>query len=173
VCANCHGVNGISVSPNFPILAAQMPSYLFAQLQAFKSHGREDPAGFEYMWGLSRGLSAEQMHGLADYFAAQAPTPGRAPSRGVDSRRGEAIYRTGLPDQNVPACAGCHGDRGQGTDSFPRLAGQHADYMVKQLMVFKETDQRPDGVAMKAVTHDLHPADMRDVTGFLQSLGSQ
>lgn len=171
VCSNCHGVNGISISPNFPILAAQTPTYLLNQLMAFKSHGREDPAGFEYMWGLSRSLSDEQMRGLADYFGAQGPAPTRGAPRGSDPTRGEGIYRAGLPDQGVPACAACHGDKGQGNDSFPRLAGQHSDYLIKQLTVFQQTDQRPAGVAMKAVTHDLRPADMRDVAAFLQAAG--
>lgn len=172
VCANCHGVNGISVSPNFPVLAAQTPAYLVAQLKAFRSHGREDPDGYEFMWGLSRSLTDVQVRGLAEYFAAQTPAPGRAPDKGADVPRGESIFRGGLPAQGVPACTACHGDRGQGNDAYPRLAGQHADYLIKQLVVFQSTDQRPAGAAMKAVTHELRPADMRDVAAFLQTTGS-
>src|SRR5512144_2957278 len=75
VCSNCHGIDGNSVSPNFPRLAAQQKDYFIAQLKEFRSHDRLDPAGFEYMWGLSRSLTDAQIEGLADYFAAQKPTP--------------------------------------------------------------------------------------------------
>uniref|UniRef100_UPI001930DEDC c-type cytochrome n=1 Tax=Herminiimonas sp. CN TaxID=1349818 RepID=UPI001930DEDC len=77
VCSNCHGVQGISESPNFPNLAAQTPLYIEAQLKSFKNHGRSDPAGFEYMWGISARLSDEQISGLAAYFSAQSPAPGK------------------------------------------------------------------------------------------------
>lgn len=61
VCSNCHGLKGNSESPNFPNLAGQTETYFAAQLRGFKSHGRRDPAGFEYMWGLSRNLTEEQI----------------------------------------------------------------------------------------------------------------
>ena len=68
---------------------------------------------------------------------------------------------------------GCHGDHAQGNATFPRLAGQHADYVVKQLMVFQRTDERPEGAVMKTVAHALHPEDMRDVAAYVQGLGAQ
>ena len=172
VCSNCHGPTGVSESPNFPELAAQTPAYLLAQLQAFKSHGRQDPAGFEYMWGLSRNLTDAQMQGLAAYYAGQAPAPGRADGKG-DARRGESIFTAGIPDRGVPACTACHGDKAQGNEAFPRLAGQHADYVVKQLTVFQRTDERPQGAVMKTVAHELQEADMRDVAAFVQSVGGR
>lgn len=172
VCSNCHGMNGVSVSPNFPELAAQTPDYLVAQLHAFKSHGRQDPAGFEYMWGLSRNLTDAQMQALASYYAAQAPAPGRPAGVG-DPHNGERIFTGGIPEHNVPACASCHGAKAQGNDGFPRLAGQHADYVVKQLMVFQRTDQRPEGAAMKVVAHELRDTDMRDVAAYLQGLDTR
>ncbi|MFI4928096.1 MAG: c-type cytochrome [Burkholderiales bacterium] len=172
VCSNCHGMTGVSVSPNFPELAGQTPDYLLGQLQAFKSHGRQDPAGFEYMWGLSRHLSDAQMQGLASYYAAQAPAPARPAGVG-DVHKGESIFTGGIPDRGVPACTSCHGDKAQGHDAFPRLAGQHADYVVKQLMVFQRTDERPAGAAMKVVAHELHETDMRDVAAYVQSIDTR
>jgi cytochrome c553 len=172
VCSNCHGMTGVSVSPNFPQLAAQTPDYLLGQLQAFKSHGRQDPAGFEYMWGLSRHLTDEQMKGLASYYAAQAPATGRPTGVG-DPHKGEGIFTGGIPDRGVPACTSCHGDKAQGHDGFPRLAGQHADYVIKQLMVFQRTDQRPEGAVMKVVAHELHDTDMRDVAAYVQALDTR
>jgi cytochrome c553 len=172
VCSNCHGVTGVSTSPNFPNLAAQTPDYLVAQLKAFQSHHRADPAGFEYMWGLSRSLTDEQMRGLAAYYAAQAPAVGHAGAQ-ADLQRGASIFRAGLPDRGVPACAGCHGAQAQGQGAFPRLAGQHADYIEKQLKVFQRTDQRPEGALMKPVAHALRREDMREVAAYLQSIPAQ
>ena len=76
VCSNCHGVQGISENPNFPNLAAQSQLYLVEQLKSFKSHNRSDPAGFEYMWGISSRLTDEQISGLAAYYSSQRPAPG-------------------------------------------------------------------------------------------------
>jgi cytochrome c553 len=172
VCSNCHGVTGNSVSPNFPNLAAQVEPYLVAQLNGFKSHGRSDPAGFEYMWGLSRSLSDDQIMGLATYYAAQSPTPQALESDALKLPAGQLIFEKGLSAQNVPACAGCHGAQGQGMATFPRLAGQHADYLVKQLLVFQRTDERPEGSIMKTVAHELSPANIGDVAAYVQSLGA-
>ena len=170
VCSSCHGMTGVSGSPNFPTLAAQMPEYLAAQLREFRGHDRSDPAGFEYMWGLSRNLTDEQIKGLAAYYAQQAPAhPG---PQGSDERMatGDSIFHAGLPDKSVPACASCHGDRGQGVGAFPRIAGQHADYVVKQLVVFQRTDQRPAGAAMKIVAHGLSASDIENVAAYIQAL---
>jgi cytochrome c553 len=71
VCSNCHGVDGNSVSPNFPNLAAQTEDYISEQLTSFRKHSRFDPAGFEYMWGLSRHLTDQQIKYNAAYFASQ------------------------------------------------------------------------------------------------------
>ena len=173
VCSNCHGMTGNAVSPNFPNLAGQVEPYVVAQLKGFKSHNRHDPAGFEYMWGLSRSLSDEQIAGLAAYYAAQTPTA--QPIEGDRSRidAGRALFETGAADQGVPACVGCHGEQGRGNGTFPRLAGQHADYLVKQLVVFQRTDERPDGSIMKTVAHALTPQNINDVASYLQALSTR
>jgi cytochrome c553 len=171
VCSNCHGITGVTVSPNFPNLAGQRPAYLAAQLKGFRSHGRQDPAGFEYMWGLSRSLTDEQIDGLAAYYATQ--TPDHRPAEDANrSAAGKAIFHDGIPSKNVPACMTCHGDGGQGNEAFPRLAGQHADYIVKQLVVFQRTDQRPEGAIMKTVAHELSLEDIKNVAAYVQTLGS-
>jgi cytochrome c553 len=171
VCSNCHGIGGTSVSPNFPNLAAQTPAYIVGQLKEFKSHGRDDPAGFEYMWGISRSLSDEQINGLAAYFASQTPAHRPAEADPQRSGTGKAIYTSGLPDKNVPACMACHGDAAQGNDAFPRLASQHVDYIVKQLIVFQRTNERPKGAVMKTIVHDLSEDDIKNVAAYLQTLG--
>ncbi|MEO8653161.1 MAG: c-type cytochrome [Ramlibacter sp.] len=171
VCSNCHGIAGTSVSPNFPNLAAQTPAYIVGQLKEFKSHGRADPPGFEYMWGLSRSLTDEQIAGLAAYFSSQMPAHQPVEADPSLAAAGKAIFKGGLPSKNVPACASCHGDAGQGHDAFPRLASQHVDYIVKQLIVFQRTDERPKGAVMKTIVHDLSADDIRKVAAYLQTLG--
>ena len=172
VCSNCHGMTGSASSPNFPNLAGQTEPYLVAQLEGFKSHNRRDPAGYEYMWGLSRSLTDEQIKGLAAYYAGQSPA--QQVIEGDRSRldAGKAIFASGVADKGVPACSTCHGPEGKGNAIFPRLAGQHADYLIKQLLVFQRTDQRPEGGIMKTVAHDLTTRNMQDVAGYLQALPS-
>jgi cytochrome c553 len=171
VCSNCHGLHGVAVSPNFPNLAAQQPEYLAGELKSFRDRHRRDPAGFEYMWGISRHLSDAQIQGLADYYAAQPPA--RAPFAGDDAQIavGRALFTQGLAERGIPACASCHGERGQGAGGFPRLAGQHADYVVKQLTIFQRSgDERPQGQVMTVVGHQLTRADIGAVARFVESL---
>jgi cytochrome c553 len=169
VCSNCHGVTGVAVSPNFPNLAGQPEAYLVAQLNGFKGQGRRDPAGFEYMWGLSRHLTEAQIQGLAAYYAGQKP-PSQPPEGAPgDIEAGRAIFMEGVPAKSIPPCMTCHGDAGQGNATFPRLAGQHADYVVKQLVVFQRTDERPEGSIMKTIAHDLTTDNIRNVAAFVQA----
>lgn len=173
VCSACHGVTGVSISPNFPNLAAQMPGYLAAQLKEFRSHDRSDPAGFEYMWGLSRSLTDAQIDGLADYFAHQA-APERSRASAGDAAHlaaGDKLFHEGVAGKNVPACMACHGDLAQGQEGFPRLAGQHADYVIKQLIVFQRGDERPQGAVMKVIAHELTRQDIENVASYVESLG--
>ena len=171
VCSNCHGVDGNAESPNFPNLAAQQEPYFVAQLKSFKSHGRSDPAGFEYMWGLSKHLSDEQIAGLAAYYAKQSPKPASM-SRGSPAMNAEGknIFEKGIASKDIPPCSTCHGAEARGMATFPRLAGQHADYVVKQLMVFQRTDERPEGSIMKGIAHLLTPKDMHAVAAYLETL---
>jgi cytochrome c553 len=167
VCANCHGLDGNSVSPNFPRLAGQPKAYLIVQLENFRSHRRSDPAGYEYMWGLTRSLTDEQIEGLAAYFSGQIARR-NAPVDTALLSQGRQIFEQGLPAKETPPCAVCHGPTGQGMASFPRLALQHQDYLVKQLYVFQETEGRP-GTPMKQVSHRMSSDEIRAVAAYLQS----
>jgi len=170
VCSLCHGLAGSSTSPIFPNLAGQTPAYIVAQLKGFKSHGRQDPAGFEYMWGLSRSLTDEQINGLAAYYSKLPPE--HQSIEGDLSRlpAGQKIFEGGMPEKNVPPCVACHGNAGQGNDTFPRIAGQHVDYLTKQLIVFQRTDERPEGSIMKVVAHELTKDDIENVATYIQAL---
>jgi cytochrome c553 len=189
VCSICHGIDGNSVSPNFPRLANQQAMYIVAQLENFRSHQRSDPPGYEYMWGISHHLTDDQIKGLAEYFAKQVATHnGSAEAQRVASEgyakqapqpnaspeaqliiAGKQIYDQGLPAKEAPPCMACHGPQAEGIANFPRLANQHQDYLVKQLHVFQETEQRP-GTPMKQVTHLLSHEEMVAVATYLQAV---
>lgn len=169
VCSNCHGMDGNSVSPNFPRLAGQQAPYLVSQLENFRSHHRGDPEGFEYMWGITRKLTDEQIAGLADYYSKQTPRKEKASH--VDPKviaDGKEIFEKGVPEQNVIACQACHGAKGEGIGAFPRLAYQHKDYVLKQLNVFQYTQGRP-GTPMELITHPLTGENKEAVAAYLQA----
>ena len=171
VCSNCHGVDGNSVSPNFPNLAAQTEPYVVEQLASFRKHSRIDPPGFEYMWGLSRHLTDGQIKELAAYYAAQSvKTPAYPTADPALRDTGRQIFAAGVPGKSIPACASCHGPEGRGNQQFPRIAGQHADYLVKQLLVFQRTEERPEGAVMKVVAHELRPRQIAAVADYVQGI---
>lgn len=167
-CSVCHGPGGRSVSPNFPRLAGQHEDYLENQLKAFRDHSRSDEDAQNYMWGWARALSDTDIAAIGDYYQAQTPAKGE-PVSPILEARGRKIYEQGLPSRAVPACIACHGPGAAGNGSIPRLAGQHASYLVKQLRVF-HTELRPGAVAMMAIIKGLSDDDMEALAGYLQSL---
>ncbi|QCP50283.1 c-type cytochrome [Trinickia violacea] len=166
VCSNCHGVTGVSVSPTFPKLAGQQREYLVDQLTDFKTHARSDPNAKRFMWGFTH-LTGTQIDEIATYFSTQQTTLGQPGDRRLIDK-GRTIYASGLPDKGVAACVSCHGQHGEGAGGFPRLAGQHADYIVKQLLVFQRTRDRPRGEVMQAICANLSEQDMRALAAFLE-----
>lgn len=172
LCSNCHGMTGNSNSPNFPNLAAQQEAYLISQLQGFRAHTRSDKDGYDYMWGITANLSDEQIQGLATYFSEQKALPLKNTNAVENIARGQEIFAHGVADKEVPACVACHGENAQGNQIFPRLAGQHSTYLLKQLNVFQNTEQRPNGAIMKGVSHALTKQNMNDVALYLESIGS-
>ncbi|MDA8327858.1 MAG: c-type cytochrome [Betaproteobacteria bacterium] len=170
VCSMCHGVGGNSINPTFPRLAGQQPAYLVEQLKAFRSHDRSDVAGYQYMWGIARSLTNKQIDELAQYYKGQIPVPGQAKNAGLVAQ-GDAIFHNGVEATGVPACASCHGPQGHGHDGFPRLASQHQDYLLKQLSVFKHTNDRYTGLGtmMSPVAYNLSGDQAREVAAYLSS----
>jgi cbb3-type cytochrome c oxidase subunit III len=167
VCSNCHGVNGVSVSPAFPKLAGQRHEYLVDQLTDFKTHARADPNAKRFMWGFTH-LTEAQIDDLAAYFSSQPADLGEAGGLALVNE-GKAIFTSGLPNKGVAACVACHGKHGEGMNRFPRLAGQHADYVQKQLEIFQHTEDRPRGEVMKAVCANMSERDMRAVAAFVEA----
>jgi len=172
VCSACHGVTGGSGSPMFPKLSGQQKEYLMAQLTDFKGHERKDSKGTQYMWGYAD-LTRQQVEEITDYFSSQQPM--HANAAGVSPAvlaRGQVIFTQGIPEKNVVSCATCHGATGEGNGAIPRLAGQHAHYVLEQIKIFQTTQQRPRGAPMQAITHDMPDADSEAVAAFVASMGS-
>ena len=167
VCAACHGEEGRSGAPVYPRLAGQMPLYTIAQLRDFRAQTRAESDWQAYMWGISALLDDETIAGLAAYYAEQKPAPGK-PGNTKRVEAGRKIYEEGIPARGVRACASCHGENAEGASVFPRLAGQHAEYVVRQLKVFR-TRLRPHGVIMADESRNLTDEDLRALAQYVQS----
>lgn len=167
-CATCHGPQGHSYSPKFPVLAGQHAKYLDAQLQAFKAQTRGDPDALGYMWGMAAPLNDALMAALADYYSRQLPVAGPTGAAALITR-GKDIYQNGDSAAGIPPCAACHGAGAAGTDDYPRLAGQHVQYLIKQLRSFQNNMRNV--AVMHGVAKGLQLGDMEAVATYLQSLG--
>lgn len=139
-CAACHGADGNSVSPMWPSLAGQHAAYIVRQLKAFKNGERNDVT----MKPFAMMLSDQDMLDVAAYFAMQKQTPKGADPALVNL--GQQIYRGGVPERGIAACIGCHGPTGHGNPlaAYPRISGQHAQYVEKQLGEYASGDRRSD-----------------------------
>ena len=166
LCSTCHGPRGISTSPEFPILAAQRTAYLAAQIDAFRKQARAEKDAHDFMWGIAGRLDEKIINGIAAYYAAQPRAPGRTDDPALVAK-GKELFDKGLLDRGIPACATCHGANGEGVADFPRLAGQHAKYVAKQL-TYIQTLTRAAPV-MHGIVKDLTPDEMQAVAAYMQS----
>lgn len=165
VCSKCHGPDGASQSPMFPRLAGQQAEYIEQQLHNFRDRSRGDPHAQAYMWGIAGPLTDAQIHALAEYYAAKKPVQGPSPPDPALAARGKEIFFNGLPDLNVPVCASCHGEHAEGQGPVPRLAGQHFDYLYRQLRDFR-SELRVNEV-MHANVMNLPDRDAAAVSAYL------
>ncbi len=171
-CAACHGADGNSVNPAWPKLAGQGAAYIVTQLQMFKDGTRQNAL----MAPQAAALSEQDMHDLAAYYAAQTVTPGAADPELV--KVGEAIYRGGIIDKDVTACAACHGPNGSGNPpaKFPMLSGQHAAYTESRLVAYRaidptlEKDILPAASIMVSVTERLTDNEIKALSQYIQGL---
>ena len=162
-CQDCHGPKGDSVSATFPRLNGQQAAYISAQLKNFRDHSRSDPHAQAYMWGVASQLDDSLIAELGSYYAAQTPTPPQ--SGGALAAEGKQLYLSGAPAQGMPACVTCHGAHGEGNSIIPRLAGQHADYLKKQLEAFRSTLREND--IMHANTKDMTDSQIEALVSYL------
>ncbi|MCX7257737.1 MAG: c-type cytochrome [Polaromonas sp.] len=165
VCISCHGADGNSGTPAYPKLAQQHPEYLVKQLQEFKSGKRKN----SIMLGFASTLSDDDMKNVAYFAASKKSAPGFSKEKDLVTL-GERIYRGGIADRQVPACAGCHSPTGAGMPAqYPRLGGQHADYAVAQLTAFRD-GVRTNSLQMTQVAAKLNDKEIRAVADYIAGL---
>jgi cytochrome c553 len=165
VCASCHAADGNSTTPANPKLAQQHPEYLLKQLKEFKE-GKRDSA---IMKGFASALSDDDMRNIAWWAASQKAKPGFAKDKATVSL-GERIYRGGIPDRQIAACAGCHSPNGAGMPAqYPRLSGQHADYTTAQLVAFRD-GVRKNSNQMTDVAAKMNDREIKAVSDYIAGL---
>jgi len=165
VCVACHGVGGNSGTPANPRLAQQHPDYIVKQLQEFKAGKRKNPI----MQGFAAQLTDQDMKNIGAYVGTQKAKPGFAKDKELVAL-GEKIYRGGLQNRQLPACAGCHSPNGAGIPAqYPRLSGQHADYTAAQLLAFRD-GIRGNSVQMSQIAAKLNDREIRAVSDYIAGL---
>ncbi len=165
ICAACHGVEGNSTIPVNPKLAQQHPEYLVKQLMDFKSGKRASPV----MSGMAALLSDADVNKVALWVGSKVAKPGFARNRELVTL-GERIYRGGVVDRQIPACAGCHSPNGAGIPAqYPRLSGQNADYAAAQLVAFR-SGVRKNSLQMTQVAAKLNDAEIKAVADYVAGL---
>ena len=165
VCASCHGADGNSGTPANPKLSQQHPQYLVKQLQEFKSGKRNNAI----MKGFASTLSDDDMKNISYWVASKTAKPGFAKDKSLVVL-GERIYRGGIADRQIAACAGCHSPNGAGIPAqYPRLSGQHADYSIAQLTAFRD-GIRQNGLMMTQVAAKLNDREIKAVADYMAGL---
>lgn len=164
-CFICHGEQGESSSPVFPRLAGQNAAYVSRQLADYKSGRRKSKA----MQPMVEVLLPADFPALGVYFAQQ-PTHAHPVADPELAQVGRYIYLRGNADAGVPACASCHGETGQGSETLPRLAGQHARYTEQQLKLFDQRERTNDNAVMHAVASRLSELERKAVASYVSGL---
>ena len=165
VCVACHSFDGSRGSPANPILQGQHSEYIVKQLGEFKSGARNNPI----MKGMAMTLSDDDMRNVAAFYAGKQAKPGFAKNKD-SAALGEKVYRGGIADRSIPACAGCHSPNGAGIPSqYPRLAGQHGDYTEAQLVGFRSA-ARHNSTVMTGVAAKLNDREIKAVADYIAGL---
>lgn len=168
-CAACHGVDGNSITAEWPSIAGQHAAYTVRQLRAYQSGERDDVL----MTNFAVNLSEQDMLDLAVYYEAQTIIPGGADPTLVSL--GESIYRSGIPGRGVVACIACHGPSGLGNPlaAYPMLQGQHATYTANTLRAYAAGTRRSDALSnqmMRTITALLLEDELLAVASYVQGL---
>ena len=165
VCAACHTADGSRGVATNPILQGQHPEYLVKQLTEFKAGKRASAV----MNGMASTLSDEDMKNVAAFYAGKEAKPGAAKSQELVAL-GEKIYRGGIADRKIPACAGCHSPTGAGIPAqYPRLSGQHSDYTELQLKGFRD-GVRKNNAVMTGVAAKMNDREIKAVADYISGL---
>jgi cytochrome c553 len=164
-CLACHTADGSRGAPANPILGGQHPEYLAKQLHEFKSGKRKNAI----MQGMAAVLSDDDIRNISAFYAGKPAKPGAAKNKAT-VELGETIWRGGIADRKIPACAGCHGPTGAGIPAqYPRIAGQHADYTEAQLLAFR-SGARANNIQMTGVAAKMNDAEIKAVSDYAAGL---
>ncbi|MFM7460507.1 MAG: c-type cytochrome [Burkholderiales bacterium] len=165
VCLACHGADGYSPIPANPNLAGMPAEYIAKQLEYFKSGKRVNAI----MQGMSAGLTTEDMKAVGDYYFAQRGKSQAVASDLKKAERGQQIYRVGIAEAKVPACAGCHGASGAGIPAiYPRVSGQWPDYTLAQLKAYASGERK--NAQMNAIAARLKESDLVALSEYLAGM---
>jgi cytochrome c553 len=165
VCVACHAVDGSRGQPAYPILEGQHAAYLVKQLVEFKSSKRENAI----MTGMASALSEQDMKDVAAFYASKKAPVGYARNKDLVAVA-EPIFRGGAANRNIPACAGCHSPNGAGIPvQYPRLGGQHADYIDAQLVAFR-SGARTNSAAMTGIAQYLTDHEIKALADYIAGL---
>jgi len=166
-CLSCHRLRAADNPPLVPALQGQHKAYLAWQMRAYRLGFRDDPQAHDRMWEAAGKLDDAMIDALAEYFSALPPPVG-LPTDPALTAKGRSLYENGVPSRNVAGCAACHGQNAEGNGVFPRLAGQRADYVVRQLMLIQRY-LRNVGI-MHSTVDVLSEEDFAALAAYLQSL---
>jgi hypothetical protein len=170
VCGACHGLDGNAVIPVNPRLAGQGAEYLVKELGDYaKPAGDQSGRENAVMAAFASTLSPDDRRNVAAYLSAQKQIPAAARSKDAIDL-GQRIYRTGIPEKAVPACAGCHGPTGAGLPVlYPRIGGQNPDYIEAQLKAFRDGTRR-NNAAMTTIAARLSESEMKALADYAAAL---
>lgn len=167
-CVSCHGAAGNSTISVNPKLAGQHESYIYKQLVDFTTPERSQPVMTTY----AKMLSDADKKNIAAYLGTQVSKPGAAKNKDTIDL-GKKIYRGGIASKQVAACASCHGATGNGIPvQYPRIAGQHQDYTVAQLTMFRSTkaDARKNSAQMHTIAARMSDDEIAAVADYIAGL---
>ncbi|MFG6488220.1 c-type cytochrome [Roseateles sp. BYS78W] len=165
VCSACHTADGSRGSPANPILQGQHAEYLVKQLTEFKAGKRKNAV----MNGMAAPLSEEDIRNVAAFYASKTAKPGFAKNKDT-VELGQKIYRGGIADRSIPACAGCHGPNGSGIPAqYPRIGSQHGDYVEAQMTAFR-AGTRTNSPQMMAVAAKMNDKEIKAVSDYVAGL---
>jgi len=168
MCAACHGIDGNSANPLYPSLAGRSTEYLQKQLHDYKEGRRENPI----MQGIAGTISNDNIVFLANYFSRMMPDQGEISTDMETIKFGEKLFKGGNMITGVSACMSCHGPSGHGIPPFfPRVAGQQAAYLQKQLLEFKNGLRTNDhkGI-MSSITFRMSLREIQAVSVYISGL---
>jgi cytochrome c553 len=164
-CVSCHGASGNSTIAANPKLSAQHEGYTYKQLVDFTTANRNQPVMTTY----AKMLTDAEKKNIAAYLSTQAAKPGAAKNKDT-IELGKKIYRGGIAEKKVAACASCHGANGAGIPvQFPRVAGQHQDYTIAQLGLFK-SGARKNSPQMTELAKRMSDEEMKAVADYIAGL---